>query len=152
MSKPQFVWDKFRYEFKRQLVKESILLTFFFQIALMATESLKSSGNKLGIKVRKYTSLFSKLWADLRRKTEFNQKRFYWWRYLSFRLNFGPCMLIKPSHFSEVAFCIKSRESPWTGIHLGERELKTINQKLARSPAVPCWVRRHLPLSGLTDF
>ena len=41
--------------------------------------------------------------------------------------------------------------SPWTGIHLGDRDAKTINQKLARSPSIPCWVRRRLPLSGLAD-
>ena len=41
--------------------------------------------------------------------------------------------------------------SPWKGIHLGDRDSKTINQKLARSPSIPCWVRRCLPLSGLAD-
>lgn len=85
--------------------------------------------------------LLSKLLADSRRKTEFNQKRFYWWRYISFRLNFGPQMLIKPSQSSEVVFCIKSGQRPWTRIHLGERDSKMINQKLARSPTVPSWVR-----------
>lgn len=119
----------------------------------MATEALQSSGNKLGIKVRKHTRLiFFKLWANPRRKTEFNQKRFYWWISLSFRLNFGPCMLTKPSHFSEIAFCIISGERPWTGIHLGERDLRIIRQKLAKSAPVPCWVWRHLPLCRLADF
>lgn len=144
-----------RHEFtKKWLILKRIFLFFLLTDCLGSQRIPEVLREQTGDKLESIPSLFSKLWADLRRKTRFNQKRFYWWRYLSFRLNSGPCMLITPSHFSEVACCIKSSGETMDRNTRGGEGLangQSIRQ-LARSSAVPRWVRRPMLRSGLADL